>query len=226
MPLTNRRQYRLICKGILYSLMQARQREPEMIFNENFRSKPTLRAWCRRFTVAWEEVQMDKEKLQEGAQFPVVVTPTEKKEQEEADLLQFKISLISPVIYQTHTYRSDRAYLEAVAIRCYNLPDGRKRKYSVKTLERWVRDYRKKGSEGLKVKTRSDLGSSRTLTLVVMVRITVILKEFPQIKWVNHFFCVNKCAARIALPAHRIKDFAAASGRAFGILDTVFRQCW
>ena len=125
---------------------------------------------------------MDEEKLQEESQFPVVVVPTEEREQKAIDLVQFKISLISPVIYHTHTYRSDRAYLETVADRCLDLPDGRKRKFSVKTLERWVRNYRVDGAKGLKVKTRSDLGSSRTLTLVVMVRITVILKEVPQIK--------------------------------------------
>ncbi len=125
---------------------------------------------------------MDEEKRQEQPQFPVVAMPTKEKEQKSAELVQFKISLISPVIYHTHTYRSDRAYLEAVSVRAYDLPDGRNRKFSVKTLERWVRDYKTDGVEGLQVKARSDLGSSRTLTLVVMVRITVILKEVPQIK--------------------------------------------
>ena len=125
---------------------------------------------------------MNEEKQQEEPIFPVAVIPTEEKEQKTADLVQFKLALISPVIFRTHTYRSDRAYLEAVAVRCYDLPDGRKRKFSVKTLERWVRHYRVDGSEGLKVKTRSDLGSSRTLTLVVMVKIAEILKAVPGIK--------------------------------------------
>ena len=125
---------------------------------------------------------MEEEKLLEAEQFPVVVIPSKEKEEMSTELVQFKISLISPVIYQTHTYRSDRAYLESVSDRFFDLPDGRKRKFSVKTLERWVRNYKTDGADGIRVKTRSDLGSSRTLTLMVMMRIVEILKEFPQIK--------------------------------------------
>lgn len=40
----------------------------------------------------------------------------------------------------------------------------------------------------------------------------------------SFFLCGEECR-RVALPAHRVKDFAAASGRAFGILDSAFRQC-
>ncbi len=124
---------------------------------------------------------MDEKTLEEE-QFPTEIIPSKKKEETEADLLQYKISLISPVIYQTHTFRSDRAYLESVAVRTYELPDGRIRKFSVKTLERWVRNYRTDSADGLKTKPRSDLGSSRTLTLVVMLRIAEIVKEVPQIQ--------------------------------------------
>lgn len=125
---------------------------------------------------------MDEEKIPNEAQFPVVMIPSKEKEEKATELVQFKISLISPVIYETHTFRSDRAYLESVAARSYHLPDGRNRRFSVKTLERWVRKYKADNAEGLRTKTRSDLGSSRTLTLVVMVRIAVIIKEVPQIK--------------------------------------------
>ena len=112
-----------------------------------------------------------------------VIDPvSEKKEEKDADLLQFKISLISPVIYHTHTYRSDRAYLETVSSRTLQLPDGRYRQYSIKTLERWVRKYRANGTDGLRTMPRSDLGSSRTLTLAVMIRIVEIIKEVPQVR--------------------------------------------
>ncbi len=128
---------------------------------------------------------MDETKALEEEESPVkTILPrkTEKEEELEANLVQYKISLISPVIYQTHLFRSDRAYLESVASRAYELPNGRTRKFSVKTLERWVRIYKADGADGLKTKTRSDLGSSRTLTLIVMVRIAEIVKEVPQIK--------------------------------------------
>lgn len=129
-----------------------------------------------------KEVYMVEENDRREEQFPVVMIPSKEKEEKAAELVQFKISLISPVIYETHTFRSDRAYLESVAVRSFDLPDGRNRKFSVKTLERWVRMYRADSADGLRVKTRSDLGSSRTLTLVVMVRIAVIVREVPQIK--------------------------------------------
>jgi len=125
---------------------------------------------------------MDEEMIPNEEQFPVVITPSKEKEEAATELVQFKIALISPVIFQTHTFRSDRAYLETVAARAYDLPDGRKRKFSVKTLERWVRQYKADNADGLRIKPRSDLGSSRTLTLVVMVRIAVIVKKVPQIK--------------------------------------------
>lgn len=126
---------------------------------------------------------MDDEKnAREMIQLPTVVKPSKEREEKSTDMVQFRISLISPVIYKVHTYRSDRAYLEAVASREYTLPDGKMRKFSVKTLERWVREYKEDGADGLRTKTRNDLGTSRKLTLDVMVRIAEILKEVPQIK--------------------------------------------
>lgn len=125
---------------------------------------------------------MEKKQIQEEVKFPVSVVPSEERVRKEAELVQFRISLISPAIYKTHTYRSNREYFFAVSEKTYTLPDGRVRTYSVKTLERWLRDYNADGVEGLRVKTRSDLGSSRTLTLAVMVRIAEIVKELPQIK--------------------------------------------
>ena len=113
---------------------------------------------------------------------PVVKVISEEKEQKETDLIQFKISLIAPVIYQTHTYQSDRAYLLSMSEHTFVLPDGNNRRFSLKTLERWVRRYRADGADGLRTMPRRDLGSSRTLTLVVMVRIVWIIKEVPQIK--------------------------------------------
>ena len=93
---------------------------------------------------------MDEEKILNEAQFPVVMIPSKEKEEMVTELVQFKISLISPVIYQTHTFRSDRAYLESVAGRSYDLPDGRNRKFSVKTLERWVRKYKENNADGFR----------------------------------------------------------------------------
>ena len=130
-----------------------------------------------------EETALTAQNAQSVIDSLAVINPgSEKKEEKDADILQFKISLISPVIYHTHTCRSDRAYLETVSCRTIQLPDGRYRQYSTKTLERWVRKYRANGPDGLRTMPRSDLGSSRTLTLAVMIRIVEIIREVPQIR--------------------------------------------
>lgn len=161
-------------KNILSRASAARERGEQI--QQNFPmmtdAGPGVGTFCCR-----KEAEMSEETL-----FPVVVMPTEERERREAELVQFRISLISPAIYHTHTYPSDRAYFLAVSEKTYTLPDGRVRTFSVKTLERWLRKYKAYGAEGLQVKPRSDLGSSRTLTLDVMVRIAEIVKEVPQIK--------------------------------------------
>ena len=129
-----------------------------------------------------ETEQSVKENCTDMDALPVVMVISEEKEQKETDLIQFKISLIAPVIYQSHTYQSDRAYLLSIACRTFVLPDGTHRGFNLKTLERWVRKYRANGADGLRTMPRRDLGSSRTLTLIVMTRIVEIIKEVPQIK--------------------------------------------
>ena len=129
-----------------------------------------------------ETEQFDQENRTDIDALPVVTVISEEKEQKQTDLIQFKTSLIAPVIYQTHTFQSDRAYLLSMADRTFELPDGSCRKFSLKTLERWVRKYRANGPDGIRTMPRRDLGSSRTLTLVVMVRIVEIIKKVPQIK--------------------------------------------
>lgn len=129
-----------------------------------------------------DDISQDRTDQIDADALPALLTMSEEKEKKEADLLQFKFALIAPVIYKTHTYKSNRAYLETIAGRILILPDGSNRKFSLKTLERWVRKYRENEVEGLRTQPRKDLGSSRKLTLEVMVRITEIIKEVPQIK--------------------------------------------
>ena len=101
----------------------------------------------------------------------------------------FKMSLISPVIFSTHNERSAAAYFDRIAASPLLFPDGKMRTVSRKTLERWVRDFRKAdkedegyGTDALMRKTRSDAGEVRCLRLVVMMEIVRCLSVVPNMK--------------------------------------------
>lgn len=119
------------------------------------------------------------------------ISPTLTKEQAalQTSMVQFKLALISPALFKTHLERSDAAYFRQIAAASRIFPDGRARKISVKTLERWKREYLKmdsitgkNGMDALIKKTRSDKGKSRKLRLEVMMEICRILDKVPNIK--------------------------------------------
>jgi transposase InsO family protein len=95
---------------------------------------------------------------------------------------QFRLGLISSVVFNTHDRRSERQELIRISGRCYKGPDGTMVKCSYQTLCRWVRSYRDKGIAGLYTKKRSDSGGTRVLSLEVQVRIQEILKAVPSIR--------------------------------------------
>lgn len=113
-----------------------------------------------------------------------VVLPGQLSEEELArrdEWAQFRLGLISSVVFHTHDMRSDRQELIRIAGKSHTLPDGRQKKYSYETLSRWVRDYRERGICALWVKTRSDCGESRILNGTVIIRITEIMAQVPTI---------------------------------------------
>ena len=95
---------------------------------------------------------------------------------------QFRLGLISTVLFQTHDMGSDRQELMRIAGKTHTLPDGRRKAFSYETLSRWVRDYRTNGICGLWPKERSDRGGSRILEGTVIMRIVEIMAQVPAIK--------------------------------------------
>ena len=95
---------------------------------------------------------------------------------------QFRLGLISSVVFNTHDLASERQELIRVAGRYYECPDGVKRKYSYQTLSRWARAYRERGISGLWAKTRSDRGNTRVLSRAVIKRTEEILEKVPSIR--------------------------------------------
>ena len=123
-------------------------------------------------------------------------------------MAQFRLSLISPAIYHTHLFPSNAAYFDNISLKVLEFPNGKKKRVSRKTLERWTRDYREAEESGdgqlaLANKERSDKGQSRVLTLELMMEIVRILQEVPQIKVTilrgrlieEHIIQENDCSA-------------------------------
>ena len=122
---------------------------------------------------------MDDEELKIPDVMPELLSQEAK---ERRDIwAQFKLGLISSVYFGTHDMGSDRKELKRIASKTYLCPDGIERSYSYQTLARWLRDYKDKGISGLWMKTRSDSGSTRVLTLRAETRIQEILKDVPAI---------------------------------------------
>src|SRR6056297_646528 len=89
----------------------------------------------------------------------------------------FRFSLISPIL--NGQVEKQSKYLAKVAAKKHNVPYYGVREYSPKTIEEWVRNYRKKGFNGLKPKSRNDKGKSRKLTPELKEILLKARKEHP-----------------------------------------------
>lgn len=112
-------------------------------------------------------------------------TPDQPSEDEIAErdaMAQFKLGLISSVVFHTHDKKSDREELMRIAGKAYMTPEGRTRQYSYQTLCRYAREYKAMGIAGLWTKKRTDSGNSRVLREEVITRMMEIIKEIPSIR--------------------------------------------
>lgn len=123
---------------------------------------------------------MDEDELKIPGALPRQMSQEEMAARDE--MAQFKLGLISTVIFKTHDMGSERKELSRIAAKTYTLPGGRMKKFSYETLARWVRDYRSQGISGLWTKKRSDCGNSRVLDETSMARIVEIMEKVPGIK--------------------------------------------
>ena len=95
---------------------------------------------------------------------------------------QWRFGLIAPVIQDTYTEESEMAYFRRVTENPLTKPDGSEIQVSPKTLQKWTSEYRRVGFEALIPKTRSDMGSTRTLTPEAEEEIRRLLDKFPRLK--------------------------------------------
>lgn len=109
------------------------------------------------------------------------------------DTAYFRFATIAPVIQGTFSDASEAAYYRRVTTEALTLPDGRKRKYSPDTLEKWTSLYRKNGMDGLMPKARKDKGKSRSIDDEAATEIERYLETYP-------------FASGVAIHAHLIEN--------------------
>jgi putative transposase len=90
----------------------------------------------------------------------------------------FRYGLIAPILQQTES-GSQKAMLEELAKKEYILPNGEKRRFSERTLERYLANYRKGGVDALLPQPRADQRRPRVLPTAVIERAVALRKEQP-----------------------------------------------
>lgn len=104
-----------------------------------------------------------------------------KKLSDAAEIAQFKLALIAPAIHGLYPDASQNAYFERAAANPLTLPDGSVRKYSPKSLSKWVSLYRRGGIDALMPKGRSDKGATRVLPDTAIEEIFRLKDAFPRL---------------------------------------------
>ncbi len=83
----------------------------------------------------------------------------EEKEREKVAL--FRYGLIAPIL--NGQVESKQEYLAEICSQVHQVPCRGAREYKTKTIEEWLRIYGKEGFDGLKPKSRSDKGETRSI---------------------------------------------------------------
>jgi len=94
---------------------------------------------------------------------------------EQIALARFK--LISPVLAEPHRLRNE--YFRMQAEKDHDFPHYGVRRYTISTMKGWLRRYWQDGFEGLKPKTRADMGAPRKLTGEALDSIRLKCELFP-----------------------------------------------
>ena len=96
------------------------------------------------------------------------------------DIALFRYGLISSLINGTYEENSKEDYYRKKASTTYTL-NGKEIKVTASTIKKWYLDYQKFGYNGLIPKTRTDLNSSRKLSLEAQEKIVEYKKNYPHI---------------------------------------------
>lgn len=91
----------------------------------------------------------------------------------------FRYSLIAPILNDQVASKKD--YLAQVCAKAYDVPYYGRKEFAPKTIEQWLREYRRGNLHALKPSSRSDKGSSRAIKTDALEKIMAFRKEKPEI---------------------------------------------
>lgn len=85
------------------------------------------------------------------------------QEKDRENIALFRFGLISPILNGQANRQKD--YLAKICSQVHQVPYWGPKEYCPKTVEEWIRLYKREGFDGLKPKKRSDKGTSRIIPL-------------------------------------------------------------
>ncbi len=103
-----------------------------------------------------------------------------KRDEAKNQIALFRYGLISSLVNNTYEEKSMEEYYRKTASKSYVL-NSKEIKVRASTVKKWYTNYKKFGYSGLIPKTRTDLNTSRKLTLDAQQKIIDYKKEFPHI---------------------------------------------
>jgi putative transposase len=92
----------------------------------------------------------------------------------------FRASLLSPLLTGAVSSGERGAYFQKLAAETHLLPNGQRKKISLRTLRRWYQRLRQRGIEGLKPQRRSDRGQPRRSVQAKIDRAVALKIEQPR----------------------------------------------
>lgn len=110
----------------------------------------------------------------------MIIIEQSKRDKAKNDIALFRYGLIVSLINNTYEDKSKEEYYRRMALDTYTL-NGKEIKFRASTIKGWYLDYQKLGYEGLIPKTRTDLNTSRKLSLNAQQKIIDYKKKYPHI---------------------------------------------
>ena len=106
-----------------------------------------------------------------------------EEEKKKTDIALFRYALIAPVLQENVSVQAE--YFREVSRKHYDVPHLGQKRFKAGTLKLWLKQYRKKGFDALKPKTRVDKGNSRKIHDELAGLIREAVKQYP----------ISSCAA-------------------------------
>ena len=97
---------------------------------------------------------------------------------DERDLFRYR--LIAPLLDPDLIRGDKKEIFKAVSEKTHLLPSGKEVKFSAETIRSWYKRFRKKGFDGLKTKSRSDIGKSRAVSEKIIRKACDLKIEVPR----------------------------------------------